>query len=296
MMLKVEELRKMFGGGVGVQNVSFTVGKGKVLGLLGHNGAGKSTTIKMILGIIESDEGCITWDGEPFKRSKVSVGYLPEERGLYEKTKVGSQLFYFGKLENMTKDEAEASINYWLNKLDIPSYKTKYVHELSKGNKQKIQFIAALLHNPELIILDEPFSGLDPINAEVFSNIISELIEKGKTVILSSHRMEQMERFCQDIVLLKNGEVVLKGELDSIQKKEGAGFVEVKAECSLSQWFESRKIKYTETNEVYKIPILNTLEAYEIHKEMVEAGIGVRRFILREKSLHEIFVEKVSAT
>jgi len=195
MGLNIQYLSKSFGETKAVQNLSITLEKGQVLGLLGRNGAGKTTTIKMILGLQTPNQGEITWDGSSLDRSKVSIGYLPEERGLYLKSKINEQLRYFGELEGMSRKQADDAIDYWLEKLEISNYKMKKANELSKGNQQKIQLIATLMHNPELIILDEPFSGLDPVNANLLTTIIEEQITAGKTVILSSHRMEQIENF-----------------------------------------------------------------------------------------------------
>lgn len=221
MGLNIYQLSKSFGETKAVQNLNISLEKGHVLGLLGRNGAGKTTTIKMLLGLLTPDQGEITWEDGRLDRSKVSIGYLPEERGLYLKSKINEQLRYFGELEGMSRKQADDAIDYWLDKLDIAKYKTKKASELSKGNQQKIQLIATLMHNPELIILDEPFSGLDPVNANLLSAIIEEQITAGKTVILSSHRMEQIESFCEQICLMKEGEAIVKGRLDDIKQNYG---------------------------------------------------------------------------
>ncbi len=218
MSLQIQNLTKQFGESKAVNSLQISLPKGEVLGLLGRNGAGKTTTIKMLLGLLTPNEGSITWDGKPFGTSGVTIGYLPEERGLYTKSRVIDQLRYFGRLEGMTKKEVDLAIDHWLDRLAIPEYKFKTAGELSKGNQQKIQLIAALLHNPELLILDEPFSGLDPVNAGMLASIIEEQVQSGKTIILSSHRMEQVEAFCQHVCILKKGEAVVKGQLSDIKK------------------------------------------------------------------------------
>ena len=294
-MLHIKQLHKSYGETVAVHNLSFSIAKGEVLGLLGHNGAGKSTTVKMILGILTHDDGVMEWEGQLLKHAKIKMGYLPEERGLYEKSKVYDQLMYFGKLEGMKKKEINESMDYWLNRLEIPQYKYKYVHELSKGNKQKIQLIVAILHDPELIILDEPFSGLDPVNANVFADIIKELIDKKKTMIMSSHRMEQLETFCQNILIMKKGENVLSGSLDEIKKQHGVKRVEVKCVEDISSWLNDNQYTYKNQQDLYTITIENDLQTQVLFQQLKENGFHVRHFVMREPSLHEIFVEVVTS-
>ena len=294
-MLEVTHLSKAFGETKAVDDISFTIQKGSVLGLLGHNGAGKSTTIKMVLDILKQDSGDILWDGVPMHRAKVKVGYLPEERGLYEKTRVDEQLIYFGKLEGMKKKDIQEKLDYWLERLEIPMYKTKMVSELSKGNRQKIQLIAALLHDPDFVILDEPFSGLDPVNANIFASIIQELMMQKKTIIMSSHRMEQMDTFCEEILILKKGKAILKGNLNVIKAEEGVAYVEVKTDKPSDKWIEEKGFTCEVVNELVRVHINNREEALMIHQELSKAGFNVRHFVMREKTLHEIFVERVSA-
>ena len=292
-MLEVKGVSKTYGEYQAVQPLTFTLKQGEVLGLLGRNGAGKSTTIKMILDLIPHDEGEILWNGQPLNRKKVRFGYLPEERGLYDKTKVYDQLMYYGRLVGMKKREVKERIDYWLNRFEVLEYKHKLVTQLSKGNKQKIQLIATLLHDPDLIILDEPFSGLDPVNANLFSSVIEELIQQKKTLILSSHRMEQVETFCQHIIMLKKGEAMLQGELDQIKLSYGVQEVFVRATKEIGEWLQVRNYTFTQKEEGYHVAIQRDEEAVHLFNRLKEDGVMVREFIMKEPSLHDIFVERV---
>ena len=202
MALNVKNVSKKFDTKIAVDNISFDLDKPGAFGLLGTNGAGKTTSIRMILGIIKKDSGEITWNGKQVERKNVKFGYLPEERGIYPKTKVFDQLMYFAKLKGMNKEEAQESIKKWLKRLELEEYTNMNAEKLSKGNQQKVQFVTAVMHNPEVIVLDEPFSGLDPINTEILKKAIIELIEDGKYIIMSSHQMSTIEEFCTDLIIL----------------------------------------------------------------------------------------------
>lgn len=217
MGLKVSNVEKSFSGKKAVDNISFEIDKPGVFCLLGTNGAGKTTTIRMLLGIINKDKGLISWNGKDVKRKHVNFGYMPEERGVYPKTKIFDQLMYFAELKGMRKSKAEESIKYWLKKLEIEEYMNIPAEKLSKGNQQKVQFVIAVMHDPELIVLDEPFSGLDPVNTELLKKIILELVKMGKYIIMSSHQMTSIEEFCTDILILNRGKTILKGNLKSIK-------------------------------------------------------------------------------
>ena len=217
MGLKLENVSKTFANKQAVDNISFEVDKPGVFGLLGTNGAGKTTTIRMLLGIIKKDTGEITWNGKPVERKHVNFGYLPEERGVYPKTKIHDQLMYFAELKGMKKQEAEEAISKWAKVLKVEEYIQMPAEKLSKGNQQKIQFMTSILHNPELIVLDEPFSGLDPVNSEILKNVIIDLVKQGKYIIMSSHQMASIEEFCTDILILNKGKTVLKGNLKEIK-------------------------------------------------------------------------------
>ncbi|MBI5325803.1 MAG: ATP-binding cassette domain-containing protein, partial [Ignavibacteriae bacterium] len=221
-IINVNSIVKRFGEYEAVSKVSFSVEQGTVFGLLGPNGAGKTTTIRMITNILKPDEGEITMFGEKVNSGhQNNIGYLPEERGLYKKIKVIDQLIYFGMLKGMTRSESQSSAKKWLRKLDAESWESKKIQELSKGMQQKVQFISTILHNPDMLILDEPFSGFDPINTETIKKIVLDLKEEGKTIILSTHIMEQVEQLCDHICLINSGKMILSGLVREIKRSYG---------------------------------------------------------------------------
>lgn len=294
MGLKVENVSKHFGNKLAVDNISFEINEPGVFGLLGTNGAGKSTTIRMILGILKKDSGNITWKGKTVERKNINFGYLPEERGIYPKTKIYEQLLFFAELKGMKKEEATKEIDYWMGRLKVEEYKNMLAEKLSKGNQQKIQFIISILHNPELIVLDEPFSGLDPVNTEMLREVILELVEKGKYIVMSSHQMTSIEEFCKDIVIINKGKTVLKGNLQEIKNSYKANRLEIDSEKDISKEIEKLNmqiIKQVDRN--YEIAIDDEEKAYALMKNLVNNNIKINKFELKRPSLNDIFIEKV---
>lgn len=294
MSLVLKDVSKTFAGKLVVDHISLSLEKPGVFGLLGTNGAGKTTTIRMLLGIIKKDRGEITWKGKEVDRKNVNFGYLPEERGVYPKTKVYDQLLYFAKLKGMKKEEASKAIDYWLKRLEVEEYRNVQADKLSKGNQQKIQFITAILHDPELIVLDEPFSGLDPINTEILKTAIKELISKGKYIIMSSHQMASVEEFCTDITILNRGKTVLQGNLPRIKNSYKSDKIEISTEQPIEDFIKKSGLEVLERREEdYILKIKSEEQGHDILKELMDKNIGIRKFEMKKPSLNEIFIEKV---
>ena len=294
MGLVLKNVSKTFVGKRAVDNISFELNKPGVFGLLGTNGAGKTTTIRMLLGIIKKDSGEITWNGKAVDRKSVNFGYLPEERGVYPKTKIYNQLLYFAELKGMKKEEADESIKNWAKKLKVEEYLDKPAEKLSKGNQQKIQFMTAVIHNPELLVLDEPFSGLDPVNTELLKNIIINLVKEGKYIIMSAHQMSTIEEFCSDILILNKGKTVIKGNLKEIKDTYPANRVQIETNENIEKdikklGFEIENIK----NYSYTVKIFDEQKAHELLKELVIKGITINKFEIMKPTLNDIFIEKV---
>ncbi|MCI8482375.1 MAG: ATP-binding cassette domain-containing protein [Clostridia bacterium] len=294
MGLKLEHVTKTYMDKVAVKDISFSIDKPGIFGLLGTNGAGKTTTIRMLLGILKKDTGSITWNGKEISRESVNFGYLPEERGIYPKSKIKDQIIYFAKLKGMQQEEALKQLTYWAKRLEVNEYLELPAEKLSKGNQQKVQFITAVIHNPELIILDEPFSGLDPINAEILKQVMFELIEQGKYIVMSSHQMTQIEEFCSDVVIMNKGVTVLKGNLQQIKNSYPCNLLELTTDKAVESYIENAglHIIFSKNNE-YQIEIKEEKKARALLKDLIDAGIEVNRFELKRPSLQEIFVEKV---
>ena len=296
MGLKVENVVKHFGEKLAVDNISFEMKEPGVFGLLGTNGAGKTTTIRMMLGILKKDSGEITWNGKQVERKNVNFGYLPEERGIYPKTKIYEQLIYFAELKGMKKEEACKEIDYWMKRLKVDEYKDVLAEKLSKGNQQKVQFITAILHDPELIVLDEPFSGLDPVNTEILKEVILELVKKGKYIIMSSHQMTSIEEFCSEVVIINRGKTVLKGNLKEIKDSYPAKKLEISVKQDIDSYINELEMKIEKNiDKTYEIKIENEEQAHTLMKKLVEDNIPINKFELKKPSLKDIYIEKVGA-
>lgn len=293
MSLKVQNLSKSFSGHVAVKDLSFELTKPGVFAFLGTNGAGKSTSIRMILNMLKKDSGTVLWNGKELNVLEENIGYLSEERGLYPKYNVIEQMYYFSSLKGLKKSEAKKSIDYLFDRLKINEYRKKNAEQLSKGNQQKVQLAAALIGNPELLILDEPLSGLDPVNSDLFKDIIREQRDSGKYIIMSSHQMHTIEEFCEDLVLLHKGDVVLQGNLNEIKKSYGRVNLSVKADSEFLDIAENcglTVVQHTPNGTDFKVK--DEAQAQELLRKMLEKDINVVTFDLREPSLHELFVEK----
>lgn len=277
-----------------VNNISFELKKPTIFGFLGTNGAGKTTSIRMLLGIIKKDSGEITLDGKPVNRKNINFGYMPEERGLYPKITVYNQLMFFSELKGINKKAADTSIKYWLEKLNMMEYFNMEAEKLSKGNQQKIQFILAVMNDPSLIVLDEPFSGLDPVNTEQLKNVILDLVKQGKYIIMSSHQMNQIEEFCSDILILDRGKCVLQGNLKEIKDNYETNNVEIITNENIENYLKQLKLtNYNKVNNNYLINIKTKDEGLELFDILAKNKIELIKYELKKPSLHDIFIERV---
>ncbi len=324
MSLDVRHLTKKYGDKIVVDDFSFTMARPGVYALLGTNGAGKTTAIRMILGILAKDAGQVLWRGAPLDLSTCNVGYLAEERGLYPKYTLLDQLIYFAELRGVSKAEAKRRIRSWSDRLDLGEYlypqkpakkssfsfsgskstldaapqmiqqPSRKAEQLSKGNQQKIQFMVALISEPELLVLDEPLSGLDPVNTDLFKSVINEQIEHGRYLILSSHQMSTVEEFCTDISIMHKSKTVLQGNLNGIKRSYGRVNLSLKTEEDIKPFIErSGALLIYEKEFEYRIKVSGEDQANALLATLISNNITVIRFDLREPSLHEIFVEKV---
>ncbi len=299
MSFEVNKLTKTYGEKIVVDQLSFELKEPGVYALLGTNGAGKTTSIRMILGMLSKDSGEVLWNGKTMDATKENIGYLSEERGLYPRYRLMDQLLYFAKLKGMDYFQAKQGIEHWAKRLEVEEYfrTSKTAEQLSKGNQQKIQLMAALISNPELLILDEPLSGLDPINTDLFKSIIREEIAKGKYLIMSSHQMATIEEFCKDITILNRGKTVLQGDLNEIKKEYGRINLIVKCDETFTDIIAEQGLTViNETMDDIQIRVSEEKQAHMFLKELLEKNKKVVRFELREPSLHEIFIEKAGKT
>lgn len=292
-MLQLRNVTKKFGSHIAVNDLNLDIPERELFGFLGGNGAGKTTTFRMILGLLDKTAGTISWDDEPITYAKSHlIGYLPEERGLYPKLKVEEQLIYLGKLRQMTVRQAKTEIAKWLDRFQISHYVHKKVEELSKGNQQKIQFICAVLHKPRLLILDEPFSGLDPINVEMLKEAVLDLKEAGTSIVFSSHQMEHVEELCENVCILREGNAVVQGNLAEIKRSYRKRNVIVRADGDLSflQQLDG-VIHFKKLAHGCEVQIAEEAVAQHIYRALVD--YSVTAFEIEEPSLNDIFIEKV---
>ena len=293
-MLKVSHLSKSYGDLKAVDDLSFEVKDGEIFGLLGVNGAGKTTTFRMIVGLLKPDQGEVLLDGKKIDYSMVSLlGFLTEERSLFTKMTVEEQVHYFARLKGMNKKRIDEELDKWLERLDIKEYKKKRIKELSKGNQQKIQFICALIHHPKLLLLDEPFTGLDPFNVSVLMAILRELASEGTMIIFSSHRMEHVEVFCDSLLILVEGKCILSGSLKSIKEGFKKKKIYLQGKISLPELKKIKGVDKIEKKENdYVLEVSSSKVVKEVFK-LVKKSESLEKFMVEDASLNDIFVSKV---
>ncbi len=297
-LLQLEHLKKYYATQKAVDDISFSIDKGSIFGLLGPNGAGKTTLLRMITGIFYPDEGNIIFDGKTFDplNDIIKIGYMPEERGLYKKMKIGDQALYLAQLKGLSKNEAMEKIKFWFKRLEMESWWTKKVEDLSKGMSQKLQFVITVLHEPKLIILDEPFSGLDPLNANLIKDEIYGLAQRGCTIIFSTHRMEQVEEICDHIVLVNLGRKVLDGTVQQIKQdfKENKFSVQLSGIPGIiaSTAFD---VIDTKANKL-TVKIKDGFKSNDVLQHFIQAGVNIEAFSEILPSLNDIFINLVEDT
>jgi len=293
-MLKVENVTKYYANLCAVDNLSFTINSGEIFGLLGVNGAGKTTTFRMIMGLLEPNDGKISINGKQVDYEVCEkIGFLTEERSLLTKLTVKEQVIYYGTLKGMKEEIILEKLDYWLKRFGISDYKDKKIKELSKGNQQKIQFITSIIHEPDLLVLDEPFSGLDPINVELFMNVIKEFKEKGKMILFSSHRMEHVELFCEKLVILKEGKTVLNGSLKEIKKNYQKKIIRINGDIKIEDLKKlDGVIDVIDENLDIVVKIKNE-EYIDKVFDVVKKSKNVTKFVVEDASLNEIFLSIV---
>jgi ABC-2 type transport system ATP-binding protein len=300
MGLRVEHVNKSFAGVHVITDLSMEVSEGSVFGFLGPNGAGKTTTMRMILDLLRPDSGRITWNGQDVSVVPRSTwGYLPEERGLYPNVEVEKQLLFLARLHGLTKSVARAHLNEWLARFQMGEYCHKSAEKLSKGNQQKIQFLATILHDPLILIMDEPFSGLDPINATILKEAIEEMHRRGKTILFSTHQLEQVEELCQDVVIINQGQAIVQGSVREVKRQHGRNVARLKLDNDPeARWLEEFPgVQVTRRRQDYiEMHIQTDFNPNLIVEEALRRGGRISRFEITEPSLTDIFVEHVSGT
>ena len=294
--VSLENVTKRFGEFSAVSDLSLAVRAGRIYGLIGPNGAGKTTTIRMIVNITAPDSGAIQLFGQELNaESQDRIGYLPEERGLYRKMRVSDQLLFFAELKNFKGSNAKEAVNRWLERMKLVEWKNKKAEALSKGMQQKIQFIAAVIHDPDLLILDEPFSGLDPVNMELLKEIVLEFKANGKTIIFSTHVMELAERICDDICLLNRSQKVLEGSLREVKRSFGGNSVALRVEGGEDVLNDKSIVSSVEKqSDEVEVLLAQGVDPQIVLKRLLESGARITKFELVEPTLHNIFIAKVS--
>ena len=322
MKLEVKDITKSFGDKEILKGISFSVESGKALGLLGRNGAGKTTTIRILMDVFHSNSGEILLDGKKFDPRKVQIGYLPEERGLYPKREILEQMVYLARLRGVSKKQAVENSRKWLERMQVLQYEKKLLETLSKGNQQKVQLASTLVCDPDIVILDEPFSGLDPVNSQILQEVVRELIAEGKIVIFSSHQMSYVEEFCEDVVIINHGEVVLSGNLSEIKREFGKNQLALSVMRNLEKETDKQKVEKEEaatqplsipemeafigeqlsdyvevtgsTKEDVIVRLLDKVTRNQLFKKLAEMEeISIEHFETYKPSLNDIFVAKV---
>lgn len=296
MTLVLKNVTKRFGKNTAINDLSLQIPEKEMFGFLGGNGAGKTTTFRMILGLLDPSEGEISWNGESIGYDKSHlIGYLPEERGLYPKLKVRDQIVYLGKLRGMKESDIVVELESWLKRFKVPEYIDKKVEELSKGNQQKIQFISAVIHKPKLLIMDEPFSGLDPINVEMLKEAVVDLKERGTSIIFSSHQMDHVEELCEHLCILQKGEQIVHGSLQEIKDSYGKKNLIIRGDVDFQFLRDHDGVtKYKPVTGGCELQIENEDVAQSIFARLQGKGF-IRKFDLEEPTLNDIFIEKVGA-
>ena len=299
-VLEVQQLKKYFSGQKAVDDISFSVNKGSIFGLLGPNGAGKTTLLRMITGIFFPDEGDIKLNGKHFSpmTDVANIGYMPEERGLYKKMKIGDQVLYLAQLKGLDKKEAKEKTKEWFIKFQMESWWNKKVEDLSKGMSQKLQFVTTVLHNPDLIILDEPFSGLDPVNANLIKDEIFNLAKQGATIIFSTHRMEQVEEICDHIVLVNKGKKILDGGVSEIKQRFKKNIFEIEFDAPLLPEHTATHLFNVQSleHQMLRIRINESFSNNHVLSYFIEKNMNIRSFNETLPSLNDIFIELVQGT
>ncbi|MFF2909480.1 ABC transporter ATP-binding protein [Paenibacillus sp. NPDC057934] len=292
--LKLEQVVKQYGEKTAVNQISLKVSEGEIYGLLGANGAGKTTTMRMVLGLIYPDEGKILYNGKSFNSELQRImGYLPEERGLYPKVKISDQITYLAQLRGMSKSEADKSLRYWLDRFEVPEYYNKRIEELSKGNQQKMGFIAAVVHKPQILILDEAFSGLDPVNVELLKDTVKELRDQGTSILFSTHRMEHVEELCRNITILDRSNTVVQGEIREIKKGYPREQVLLRTPGEVSGLESIAGVTAVKRQERgYLVTISELAAAQRILQQAIGQG-EVEHFEIKEPTLNQIFIRAV---